>query len=100
MHVFYFIAAFLLLTRLSKSFIDPVLKIKWSRMITYANVGIGALFLVSQINFGDAWQSLFSVAVLAGILYYLQQEPDFAQFKFFIQAHYPLIVVGIIDVVT
>ncbi|HEY0244185.1 MAG TPA: ATP-binding protein [Mucilaginibacter sp.] len=97
MHVFYFIAAFLLLARLNKSFADPVLKLKWNQTITYGNLGIGILFIVSQIAVDGAWQSVIGVLTLAGILFYLYKEPDFSPFNFFIQAHYPLVVVGIIS---
>jgi two-component system NtrC family sensor kinase len=99
MHVFYFIAAFLLLMRLNKSFLDPVLKIKWNRIIMYSNLGIIIFFVVVQVSFHEPVNSIIAILMLAGMLIYLNQEADFSSFKFFIQAHYPLVVVGFISAI-
>jgi two-component system NtrC family sensor kinase len=97
MYALYFIAAYLLIIRLNKSLITFDLKIKWNRTLSLASWGVIIFFIVIQASFNDIADSFIGCALLLAILIYINKEPDFSGFKFYIWAHYPLLAVGLIS---
>ena len=96
MYFFYFIAAYLLIIRLNKSIVNFDVKIKWGRKLSLAGAGVIILFLIVQVTLNDLADSFIGCALLLAVLIYIIREPDFNHFKFFVWAHYPLVVVGFI----
>jgi len=97
MYVFYFIAAYLLIVRLNKSLVNFDIKIKWSRKLSLAGAGVIILFILVQVTLNDLVDSFIGCTLLLALLIYATREPDFSDFKFYVWAHYPLVVVGFIS---
>ncbi|WP_428327815.1 sensor histidine kinase [Mucilaginibacter sp.] len=96
MHVFFYLAAFLLVNRLKKAFSYPPLREKWSNLLNVAFWIIIALFCVGESWIGEIANYLFGSLLLLGILIFAEKEPDFQSFHSFIKAHYPLVGTGIL----
>lgn len=104
MQFVYFFAAFLLVNRLKTVLHDPELLFKWKSNINYASVGVWVLFAMLSgafhsidSEYADALSDIAGCLVLLGIMYYINKQPDFSGYRFYIDAHYPLIAVGIIS---
>ena len=100
MSVFYFLAAFILINRLNKSLLDFDLKFKWNRILLWSNWGVAILFLVVQSLLEGGLNDIIGSAVLLGILIYINKEPDFSGFRFYVWANYPLAGIGLITGLT
>jgi len=99
MQAFYFLAIFFLAIRLKKVFrFTPVYQ-KWRSLFNYAWL-VMLLFAVLQYQFGNITTGFIGCFSLIGVLYYLDKEPEFEPFKFYLHAHYPLIIVGLLDNLT
>jgi two-component system NtrC family sensor kinase len=99
MHIFLFIAIFLLLRRIIKVIKFTPLKAKWSSVL---NIASGVMWLVFYLNAQEVkepYDMLVSVVFLAGVLYYFKKNPDFDMMRFYIESHYPLVIVTFIDVI-
>jgi two-component system NtrC family sensor kinase len=104
MQFVYFFAAFLLINRLKTVLLDPVLLFKWKSNINYASVGVWVLFAMLSgafhsidSEYADALSDIAGCLVLLGVMFYINKQPDFSGYRFYIDAHYPLIAVGIIS---
>jgi two-component system NtrC family sensor kinase len=100
MDFFYFLAAFLLIMRLKKVLQASPLFYKWKNLLNYGSWGIMILYAVQQHYFDGITNDIIGTMVLLGVLVFINKEPDFKLFQFYIQAHYPLLAVGIINVLT
>lgn len=96
MSIFYFIAAFLLTLRLKKVLSNTPMYDKWKTELTYAWV-IWVVYAVAHSTLGSIGVSIIGCLVLLGILQYLNRTPDFKPFRFYIEAHYPLVAMGLFD---
>jgi signal transduction histidine kinase len=96
MAFFYFLAVFLLAMRLRKMLKFSNVFPKWKNMLNYSWL-VMVLFAILQSKLDHGYCGLLGSAILLGALLYLNKQPDFAPFKFYIQAHYPLVAVGFID---
>jgi two-component system NtrC family sensor kinase len=99
MHFFYFLAAFLLVMRLRKVLKLSPLFSKWRNLLNYGWLGV--LVAYGAVNkLDDMVAGLIGAILLLGFLMYLNREDDFKPFDFYIQAHYPLVGVGILSSLT
>ena len=99
MDFFYFLAVFLLAMRLRKMLkFSPVFP-KWKNLLNFSWI-VMVLYALLQSKFDSAYCGLLGSALLLGVLLYLNNNADFGLFKFYIQAHYPLVAVGFIDNLT
>jgi len=96
MDVFYYLAALLLINRLSKSLKFSPLRLKWSTMFIYGQWSCIILYLVFQACFNDIADTFLGSALLLAVVLFINKEADFINFRSFIYAHYPLIAVGFI----
>jgi len=96
MDIFYFLAAFLLVNRLNKSLVNFDQKVKWNRILSLSSWGIIAFYIIIQVYLDDTADSIIGSLMLLGILLYINKEPDFSGFRFYVWAHYPLVAVGLI----
>lgn len=103
MEFVYFFAAFLLINRLKTILLDPFLLFKWKSNINMGSIGVWIAYAVVTASlhswdsvYGDGLANLIGCAVLAGVMYYINKQPDFTGYKFYIEAHYPLVIVGVI----
>ncbi|OKS87408.1 sensor histidine kinase [Mucilaginibacter polytrichastri] len=99
MYIIYFLAAFLLTLRLKKILSNTPMYYKWKNQLNYA-WGIWVIYAIAQSTLGGIAISIVGCLVLLGLLQYLNREPDFEPFKFYIDAHYPLVAVGLLDALT
>ncbi|MGZ3755606.1 MAG: sensor histidine kinase [Mucilaginibacter sp.] len=104
MQFVYFFAAFLLVNRLKTVLHDPVLLVKWKSNINYASIGVWVLFAMASgafhsidSEYADGLSDIAGCLVLLGIMYYINKQPDFSSYRFYIEAHYPLVAVGVIS---
>ena len=96
MHIFYFIAAFLLVRRLQKSLRYSPLKPKWNNLLSVSLWGTIALYIVVESAFESYAGTFIGSAVLLGMLVYLDREPDFKMLTPYFKAHYPLVAAGFV----
>jgi two-component system NtrC family sensor kinase len=97
MHFFLFFAAFLLITRVRKVIKFTPLKAKWITIINLASVFIWILFGVVVDKMESPYDLLLGDALLVGLLIYLTREDDFKMMRFYIEAHYPLVIVAFLE---
>ncbi len=107
MGIFSFLAIFLMIWRIKKTFKVPPtqfnpnslhspLQLKWSWLL---NIGLWApvaAYTISVIYFDDAFQLLFAGAALMGTTLFADSEADFRTLKSFIKAHFPLAAITIL----
>ena len=94
MHFFYFLAAFLLIMRLRKILKHSPLFPEWRNLLNFGWLGVCMAYgAVNKLD--DPVAGLIGAALLLGFLAYLNRQDDFKPFDFYIQAHYPLVAVGI-----
>src|SRR5258708_2171324 len=96
MDVFYFLAAFLLVNRLKKRLKFSVLYRKWRSLITVATWSIIVLYILT-FGLDDPFQHLVGAAILFGLIFYINREPDFQSQRPYLIANIPLIVMGLIN---
>ena len=94
MYTFTYLAAFLLVNRLKQSLKFSPLKPKWNSVLTVAFWSILVLFCIMGSQLEDVANYFIGSALLFGVLYFIEREPDFTAFKQVVKAHYPLIAVA------
>jgi signal transduction histidine kinase len=100
MEVFYFLAAFILIRRINKRFKFTPLYAKWHSLFNVASLVVVLLYIVAVITL-DGWANdLIGAAVLAGIVFYADREPDFKPWRKMFIVTYPLAGVGVITGIT
>ncbi|WP_224751061.1 sensor histidine kinase [Mucilaginibacter pankratovii] len=57
------------------------------------------VFYLNAQEVKEPYDMLVSVVFLAGVLYYFKKNPDFDMMRFYIESHYPLVIVTFIDVI-
>ncbi|WP_162056319.1 sensor histidine kinase [Pontibacter pamirensis] len=97
MHFFSFLAGFLLIRRIKKPLEKSSLYIKWQSLFAFSGWAVVALFFVVSFFFSDEASVFLGSIFLLGLLLYLEKEPDFSEFKPYIQANYPLVFAGILN---
>lgn len=100
MDFFYFLAAFLLIRRVQKSLKLSVLYPKWKSLLVLSGWGAMVLYFVVEYYFEDAVDHLLGSAILLGIIYYINKEPDFEPQRPYLKANLPLVAVGFINGIT
>ncbi len=96
MYFFSYLAAFLLIKDVRKATKTTNLYLKWGNFINVSSWVIVALFLITKRYLGNGFDEIAGAAVLLGVVYYVQNEPDFAKLKPVISLHYPLIVITLV----
>jgi two-component system, NtrC family, sensor kinase len=99
MDFFYFLAAFLLVNRLKKALKFSILYPKWRRLL---QVGTWVVIVLYGITFTleDAPRVAIGVVFLAGLLYYVNTQPDLQSQRPYLVANIPLVAMGIINALT
>ena len=97
MHFFYFLAVFLLVTRLNKSLKFSPLQLKWKSLLKFSQWGTLAAFILCEYYFGDTVNVFLGSALLLWVVLFIYREPDFANYKPILYAHLALIAVGFIS---
>lgn len=96
MFVFYFLAGFLLVNRIKKSLRFSLLYPKWRSLISVATWSVIVLYILT-FSLDDAFQHLVGAAILFGLIFYINREPDFQSQRPYLIANIPLIVMGLIN---
>lgn len=97
MHFFPFLAGFLLIRRLRKPLQHSHVYIKWQSLFTFSGWAVIVLFFVVSFFFDDEASVFLGSILLLGLLVYLEKEPDFSEFKPYVQANYPLVITGLMS---
>jgi two-component system NtrC family sensor kinase len=98
MDFFYFLAAFLLIRRLTKALKFSILYPKWRNLLTIATWGIVILFIVA-FSLEDAVRDFLGIALLFGLIAYINNQQDFKSQRPYLIANIPLIVMGLANTV-
>ncbi len=96
MDVFYFLAAFLLVNRIKRSLRFSLLYPKWRSLISVALWSVIVLYILT-FSLEDPFQPLVGAAILFGLIFYINREPDFQSQRPYLIANVPLIVMGLIN---
>jgi len=96
MGVFYFLAAFLLTRRLAKSIKGSVIYPKWKATLTYGGWGVMVVLGLSYTNLPDIARDIVGSLILLALLFYFNKEKDFQPQRAYLEAHLPLVAVGLI----
>ncbi|MDB5135940.1 MAG: hypothetical protein JWP37_2543 [Mucilaginibacter sp.] len=94
MFFFYFLAAFLLIRRLTKALKFSILYPKWRNLLTIATWGIIILFIVA-FGLEDAVRDFLGIALLFGLIAYINKQQDFKSQGSYLIANIPLIIMGL-----
>ncbi|GAA4429208.1 hypothetical protein GCM10023188_14290 [Pontibacter saemangeumensis] len=97
MHLFFFIAGFLLIRRFRKLLKDSPIYIKWDSLLSFTSWAVVILFFVVSKFFGDLGSVLVASLLLLGLLVYLTKQPDLVDFRPYLEATYPLVAVGLFN---
>lgn len=94
MSIFFYIATFIMVTRIARSFRMSPLLPKWKSMFQMAQwVPIGIYCLLSPF-LHDGITSIVGGGILLYLVSFGLKEEDFKPFSAYLQAHYPLIAVA------
>ena len=96
MSVFFYIAAFIMVSRIRGAFRKSPLQLKWKPMFTTAQLSIIAAFCLLQPTLHDAVTSIVGGGLLLYLVSFGLKEEDFKAFKGYLIAHYPLIGVAVV----
>ena len=96
MEIFYFLAAFLIIRRLSRSLKFSILRPKWKTMLSTAT-WILVVGFIASFALEDYAKDLAGAAVLFGLIYYVNKEQDFASQRSYLLANIPLAAMGIVN---
>ncbi|MDP9080406.1 MAG: ATP-binding protein [Bacteroidota bacterium] len=96
MTVFCFVAAFLLIRRLSKRYRLSTIYPKWSTLFNTSTWVVIVLYIAIQIYMEDGVDDIIGAGLLLGLLLYVDKEPDFKGQKNYLQANFPLVGVTFI----
>lgn len=94
MEIFLYIAAFLLLKRLTKTIKLTPLSLKWGNMLNIASWMMWVFYIASAIILSSPWDTFLAILVLGGILFYLKEEEDFKPMRNHLATHYPLVAIA------
>jgi len=97
MDFFYFLAAFLIIRRLSRSLRFSILRPKWKTMLSTATWILVVGFIATAAGLEDPFKHLIGSTVLLGLVYYCNREPDFASQRSYLLANIPLAAMGLIN---
>jgi two-component system NtrC family sensor kinase len=97
MDIFYFLAAFLIVRRINKSLKFSILYPKWKTMLSTATWIIVVGYTATAFTLEDSFKHLVGAAALAGLIYYVTRERDFAPQRSYLLANIPLAVMGAIN---
>src|SRR6201995_1283729 len=97
MEIFYYIAAFLIIRRLSRSLRFSLLRPKWKAMLTTATWVLVVGYMATAIWLEDPFKHLIGSAVLLGLVYYFTREQDFASQRSYLLANIPLAAMGLVN---
>ncbi|WP_374949019.1 sensor histidine kinase [Mucilaginibacter sp.] len=97
MHVFIFLAIFLLITRVRKSLKFSPVYDKWNRTLQLATFGVIAIWFVCVNYLDDEICNILGGLLLLGVMSYMRKEPDFKSFGVLVFAHYPLAFMAILN---
>ncbi|MGZ3873421.1 MAG: sensor histidine kinase [Mucilaginibacter sp.] len=100
MNFFYFLAAFLLIRRLTKRLRFSVIYPKWQTLLRTANWVIIVLYISVAITLEDTATDFIGSIALLALLLYVDREPDFKSQKAYVKANFPLVAVGFITGLT
>jgi two-component system, NtrC family, sensor kinase len=95
MSVFFYVAAFIMVTRIARTFRFSPLRPKWKPMFATAQIAIALAYPFSEIAH-DGFSSLIAGGILIYLVSFGLKEPDFKPFKPYLEAHYPLIAVALV----
>ncbi|ALJ00530.1 sensor histidine kinase [Rufibacter tibetensis] len=96
MHVFSFLAAFLLLRHLRKYVLGTPLATKWVALLNKGSLVTVGVFLFATLLFNDKVADVLGCIYLLAILIYLRKEPDFTPTHQVVKGFYPFIsVIGV-----
>lgn len=98
MHFFYLLAAFLLVRRLQTLIRASPLMAKWNSLFNIAT-WIIVLIYFAGIPLNDRVKEFLGLSILAGIVFYLDKDPDFKSSRPFLKTHTPLIIAGALNLV-
>jgi signal transduction histidine kinase len=94
MSVFFYIAAFIMVTRIGRTIHKSPLQLKWKPMFTTAQWAIIAAFCLLQLTLGDAIAAIAGGGILLYLVWFGSKEEDFKPFRGYLTAHYPLMGVA------
>jgi len=96
MSIFFYIATFIMVTRIARTFRMSPLQSKWKSMFQMAQwVPIGVYCLLSPF-LHDGITSIAGGGILLYLVTFGLKEEDFKPFRAYLQAHYPLVAVAFI----
>lgn len=96
MSVFFYIAAFIMVTRIARSFRLSPLQLKWKPMFNTAQWSIIAAYCLFEPFLHDGITSIVGGGILLYLVSFGLKEEDFKPFRSYLQAHYPLIAVAVL----
>ena len=99
MHFFLYLASFLLLRRIIKVIKFTPLQAKWTTILNVGSALIWVVFFVTAENVDEPYDILLGAVILGGLLYYFKKEEDFKLVEFYIESHYPLVIITIVNVI-
>jgi two-component system NtrC family sensor kinase len=91
MHFFAFLAALLMVRRLSTFLKFSPLRAKWVTPFTLATWLSIAIYIVTVTDINDTIKCIIWAGVLTGMVLYAYREPDFEPMRPFIKDHFPLV---------
>jgi len=94
MSVFFYLAAFVLVNRIAKTFKMSPLRPKWKPLFITAQWSIIGAYVVLTALVPDAISAIVGSGILLGLVLFGLKEEDFKSFRAYLQSHYPLIGVG------
>jgi two-component system, NtrC family, sensor kinase len=98
MDFFLYLAAFLLIRRIQRSLKSSTLIYsKWRSLLFIALWGSLGLFFVVSYYFDDAADYLIGTALLVGIGFFVNKEPDLEPQRSYLNANIPLAVMGLVN---
>ena len=100
MNFFSFLAAVLLLRRIQKTLRYTPLHAKWNVPLNIALVCSIVLYLSIEFFFNDTINVYLANLLLLAVLLFVNREEDFRNIRFFLPPHYPLMVMGFINMLT
>lgn len=99
MYILYYIAISVMAFRLKKMASDTDVYDQWKRWFNLSWI-IWIIFVAVDSSTGNIGSNIVGWVLLLVILRFLTNTSDFKPFRFYIDAHYPLLAVGLIDILS
>lgn len=99
MYILYYIAISVMAFRLKKMASDTDVYDQWKRWFNLSWI-IWIIFVAVDSSTGNTGSNIVGWVLLLVILRFLTNTSDFKPFRFYIDAHYPLLAVGLIDILS